>query len=287
MQVHQTYNPKIPPLRDETSGIDVTFSPLDISTSVTIHNILSINEQASMISLKLGVSFEGSDYRLTFNFLNDDSSKNTINGMENIIWTPRLTVLIKNDRTKEPEEQRQLTIKKQEVAVLEGSMEDLNVNEIEKYPFDIEKCSVEYNLAGSMTNQSNLIPLKPITNLGPASVGQYSVKGWQIESGEGIRGVRVTVELGRSIGSIFTVTFLPTILMNLVNQATTYSKNNYDLVMTVNITCMMVLASVYISVSSSLPLTAGMKYIEIWFLFNLAYPVMVIIVNIFLQVWDN
>ena len=51
-----------------------------------------------------------------------------------------------------------------------------------------------------------------------------------------------------------------------------------------NITCMMVLASIYISVSSSLPLTAGMKNIEIWLLFNLAYPVMVIIVNILLQV---
>ena len=57
--------------------------------------------------------------------------------------------------------------------------------------------------------------------------------------------------------------------------------------MTVNITCMMVLASDYISVSSSLPLTAGMENIEIWLLFNLAYPVMVIIVNILLQVSEH
>ena len=139
-----------------------------------------------------------------------------------------------------------------------------------------------------MNNLTKLIPSLPRPYLGPSSVGQYSVKEWKIESvdsvEEGIRGVKVTVELGRSIGSIFTVTYLPTILMNLVNQATNYSKNNYDLVMTVNITCMMVLASVYISVSSSLPLTAGMKYIEIWLLFNLAYPVMVIIVNIVLKV---
>ena len=49
----------------------------------------------------------------------------------------------------------------------------------------------------------------------------------------------------------------------------------------------MVLASVYISVSSSLPLTAGMKYIEVWLLFNLAYPGIVIIVNIVLQVRVN
>ena len=53
-----------------------------------------------------------------------------------------------------------------------------------------------------------------------------------------------------------------------------------------NITCMMVLASVYISVSSSLPLTAGMKNIKIWLIFNLTYPVMVIIV-ILLQVSEH
>ena len=52
----------------------------------------------------------------------------------------------------------------------------------------------------------------------------------------------------------------------------------------VNITCMMVLASVYISVSSSLPLTAAIKNIEIWLLFNLAFPVLVILINIIYQV---
>ena len=97
-------------------------------------------------------------------------------------------------------------------------------------------------------------------------------------------GVKVTVELGRDLYSILMITYLPTIVMNLINQATNYSKNNYDLVMTVNITCMMVLASIYISVSSSLPITAAMKVIDYWLLFNLVYPAMVIIVNIFLQV---
>jgi hypothetical protein len=127
----------------------------------------------------------------------------------------------------------------------------------------------------------------PIEDLGPSSVGQYSVRGWKIESSrleDEMMGVKVTVELGRDLYSILMITYLPTIVMNLINQATNYSKDNYDLVMTVNITCMMVLASIYISVSSSLPVTAAMKVIDYWLLFNLVYPAMVIIVNIFLQV---
>ena len=45
------------------------------------------------------------------------------------------------------------------------------------------------------------------------------------------------------------VTYVPTILMNLINQAVIYNRNDnrYDLITTVNMTCMMVLASVYLS----------------------------------------
>ena len=85
---------------------------------------------------------------------------------------------------------------------------------------------------------------------------------------------------------MFMVTYLPTILMNLANQATNYirSEDHFSLVYTINITCMMVLASVYLSVSASLPTTSDIKPVEIWLLFNLAYPFLVILVNVVLQV---
>ena len=47
---------------------------------------------------------------------------------------------------------------------------------------------------------------------------------------------------------------------------------------------MMVLASVYLSVSSSLASTPNIKPVEIWLLFNLAYPFLVILVNVIIQV---
>ena len=82
------------------------------------------------------------------------------------------------------------------------------------------------------------------------------------------------------------VTYLPTILMNMINQATNYisGEDKFTMIYTVNMTCMMVLASVYLSVSASLPSTAEIKPVEVWLLFNLAYPLLVIIVNVLLQV---
>ena len=96
----------------------------------------------------------------------------------------------------------------------------------------------------------------------------------------------VRLVLSRKFFSIIMVTYLPTILMNIINEATNYvtGDDKYSMIITVNITCMMVLASVYLSVSSSLPSTANIKPVGVWLLFNLAYPVLVIIVNVLLQV---
>ena len=92
--------------------------------------------------------------------------------------------------------------------------------------------------------------------------------------------------LSRNYGMIFLSTYLPTILMNIINQASNYisSEDKYSMIYTINITCMMVLASVYLSVSASLPTTSDIKPVEVWLLFNLAFPLLVILVNVLLQV---
>ena len=56
------------------------------------------------------------------------------------------------------------------------------------------------------------------------------------------------------------------------------------MILTVNITIMMVLASIYLSVSTSLPSTPSIKPVELWLLFNLAYPFLIIIINVLLEV---
>ena len=99
-----------------------------------------------------------------------------------------------------------------------------------------------------------------------------------------VNGVRVNIKLGRDFQTIFCVTYLPTILMNMINQATVCLDINkfLDAIITVNITCMMVLSALFISVSNSLPPTAEIKYIDIWLLYGLFFPFMIILLNILL-----
>ena len=121
-------------------------------------------------------------------------------------------------------------------------------------------------------------------------VGQYFVEGWSknitnMQGSSTMQVLRISVQFRQKFLSIFMVTYLPTILMNIINQATNYlsGESKYDLVITVNITSMMVLASIYLSVSTSLPSTPNIKPVESWLLTNLAYPFLVILVNIALQ----
>ena len=98
--------------------------------------------------------------------------------------------------------------------------------------------------------------------------------------------VTVQVILTREMTVTILVTHLPTLLMNLINQMSNYvtGESRYEFIITVNITCMMVLASIYLSVSNSLPNTPAIKPVEIWLLMSFIYPFMVITVNIALQV---
>ena len=128
-------------------------------------------------------------------------------------------------------------------------------------------------------------------NNGPTYSGRFDVVKWDynlrvLEGSKYLQIIDLSVHIRNQVTSIFMVTYLPTILMNIINQLTNYIRGDskYDLIVTVNITSMMVLASIYLSVSSSLPSSSTIKPVEVWLLFNLAYPFLVILVNIILQV---
>ena len=160
------------------------------------------------------------------------------------------------------------------------------IESMKNYPFKDQNCSF-YIFIDRPDNLATELTHEHLYNEGPEEFGQF-VLHWEMSNVTKKlgKGVEVKMNLRRNIQSIFLVTYLPTILMNMINQATSYitAGNKYDVIYMVNITCMMVLASVYLSVSASLPSTANIKPVEIWLLINLAFPVLVILVNVFLQV---
>ena len=159
---------------------------------------------------------------------------------------------------------------------------------IKNYPFGFQNCSFEFIL---IKTTARLVEGN-ITYQGPTEVGQYIIDKWFLSCGEAeemkvegcpdckpISPCKVTVRMSRNLLSVIVITFVPPFLLNVLNQASVYLKgeSKYDLIITVNITIMMVLASIYVSVSGSLQSTPDIKPVELYLVFNLLYPFFVII----------
>ena len=52
---------------------------------------------------------------------------------------------------------------------------------------------------------------------------------------------------------------------------------------TVNLTCMLVLTTMFINVSNNLPTTSYMKMIDVWLLFNLSLPFIVVLLHTYMD----
>ena len=82
-----------------------------------------------------------------------------------------------------------------------------------------------FYVEGHSNNMTDLIPehLEAKENV---VIGDYILKSWryeanaEIESGE--KRLKVTMVLGRKFFGIFMVTYLPTIMMNIINQASNF-----------------------------------------------------------------
>merc|ERR1719309_492006 len=79
-------------------------------------------------------------------------------------------------------------------------------------------------------------------------------------------------------------TFVPTILLNLISHSTNYYKDDYfESVIAINLTSMLVLVALFVSVNEGLPTTAYLKMIDIWLIFNLIVPFLLILVHTYMD----
>ena len=109
------------------------------------------------------------------------------------------------------------------------------------------------------------LTIKKFVSHTPDIINQFKIEGWKHEEGSlinvfdgkisdkqrfnikplfTVRGYSVSMTLCTNAVGVLLVTYLPTFLMNVINQATVYVQNgNCELVVTINVTCMMVLTS--------------------------------------------
>ena len=87
------------------------------------------------------------------------------------------------------------------------------------------------------------------------------------------RGIQVNISLKRKIMSEMMTTYLPSALLMMITFATTFFKPIYfEAALTVNLTNMLVMAIIFISVMERLPTTSYLKMIDYWLIFCQLVP---------------
>ena len=254
------------------------------------------------------------DSKLTYKYLKQNSEKNVVTDHQiSQIWTPNIDFKIEQRSAQSTNKQR-IFIERVSDPKMSGGTEFLNVSEtysgsetpivissehnmqffcnfesIKDYPFETQVCYMYFYISGSENERMEI--MTELKTPPPKIIGQYIIKGWNLTNNltfqdSSKKVVRISLFLTRRLLSLMMVTYFPTIIMNILNQATLYIivENKYDIIINVNVTSLMVLVSIYLSVSGSLPSTPSIKPVEIWLLFNLSFPFIVIIENVVLQV---
>ena len=102
----------------------------------------------------------------------------------------------------------------------------------EKYPFGVDRCNFYIYLKDNQNGVVNLKLGRNLTNFGPETVSAFRIDGWEATEShfavkEYLKAISVVVTLRLRFFSIFMVTYLPSILMNVINQATNYITGLY------------------------------------------------------------
>ena len=96
--------------------------------------------------------------------------------------------------------------------------------------------------------------------------------------------IAVEIVLGRRLLSLILTIFAPTIILNLVGHLSNFFKEFFfEATISVNVTVMLVLTTMFISVSSNLPKTSYIKMIDVWLLSSLVKPFLDILLQTYID----
>ena len=147
--------------------------------------------------------------------------------------------------------------------------------ELENYPFDKQECSINMTTTKLDKPIMTLIPKKLLMEQDP-DMTLYNMEEWSVSyrnESDPRKGIWMTIVLRRKIMSEMLTTYLPSALLMMITFATTFFKPFFfEAALSVNLTNMLVMTTIFISVMEKLPLTSYPKMIDYWLIFCQLVP---------------
>ena len=294
----ENYNKKIAPFSyDKVNQINI---PVNINVSMSIIDILKIEEVEHVYVLKFRLILEWFDFRIKYYNLKTERSANALS-LEEVqsLWIPFLVFEnTENSEAVEGTKDTELTLTREgeyvtstpdrveEINIFEGQFNRITfeqiytkefkcVYELALYPFDTQVCTVNLIVRKLETSIMSILPSRLVME-SETVLTQYIIKNWTltyINMTDQDEGIKMELVLKRRIMNALMTIYLPTILVLTIVYASNFFKPFFfEAVVSVNLTSLLVLTTLFISVSGSLPKTAYIKLVDVWLIFSQLVP---------------
>ncbi|XP_071530816.1 uncharacterized protein [Panulirus ornatus] len=267
-------------------------SSLSVVPSVTLTRVASVDEINQAVTLEFEVSLTWKDDRLNFKHLGV-SEKGAVLSATDIekVWLPKYqmsnleggrlkrllqTVVVRSannaslseynsvDRDIQyPGSQNEMTITEHYTATFTCSFE------LYSYPFDTQTCSIDLTFPPDYEGYVKFsIDEGNIRYSGKKTLSLFVVRDLRFSPDSGGSVLKAEFNMNRRQGVILLTTFLPSVMLLSISWATLFVKMealNVRAIM--SLTTLLVLYTLFANLSNSLPKTAEIKLIDIWFFF--------------------
>ena len=154
-------------------------------------------------------------------------------------------------------------------------LNELEVCHMSNSQYLVQTCSIEMAVDDLDMEAVRLLP-KDMIMKETLDMTLFVITNWNLEyrnDSSPENGVKMTIVLKRKIMNEMMTTFLPSVLLILITYATTFFKPYFfEAALSVNLTTMLVMTTIFMTVMQMLPATAYVKMIDIFLIFGQLYP---------------
>ena len=285
--------------------------PLDITTKIDIQNIDSIDTVNMLLDVTMEVTFEWYDKVLMFSNLIPDTNNFIPNEKRELLWNPLRDMVLKNAIIGELQTEKNFDMsvsakmaEKSNVSnpienrLFNGSNNPISLTirmktkfsctfNVRKFPFDDQQCPLIMKIYQRRHYKIRFID-NGISYTGETTIDQFSIGKFHSNitySNESTK-YTIIISMSRIPTNQFLNTFFPTVILWLFGFSTLFidpNENGFDNRFTGSGTALLVIATLINAVKNDLPLTAYMKFIDIWFLWHVMFVFTIIVYHIVLD----
>ena len=300
----------------------------EVKVGMNLETFMDINEVDGIIHVQFYLNMKWFDSRLKFKNLKDAINLNNFLPIENTeIWVPELVFdnteekpsTISDERTtikvdKNGQFKPSAISENENIQYFAGSHNEIFMTrfysqkfmcdyQMAWYPFDIQRCRLTMSMKRAFAPFTKLV-VEEVVYEGERILTKYEVKNITMTTTDlgDTQAVVVEITLGRQLLGVILNVFVPTLVLNIISYSTNFYKDSYfESVIAINLTSMLVLVALFVSVSKtgdlwftiftylmvqvnqSLPATSYIKMIDIWLIFNLIVPFVFMIIHTYMD----